>query len=42
MNMCQDVKQIAPISAEIILRKVLEFSSNYLNPLQIYKQITPI
>ena len=42
MKMCHDVKQIAPMSAEIIPRKILEMSSIYLNPLQSYKQNTPI
>ena len=38
-NICRDVKQIAPVGAEIIFRKSQEISSIYLNPLQSYKQI---
>ena len=42
MRMCHDVKQIAPLGAELILEENLEISSIYLNPLQSYKQNTPI
>ena len=40
--MCHDVKYVAPLRAEIIFEESLEISSIYLNPLQFYKQNTPI